>query len=517
MPRQSRSFNIGPLIGAIDEGTSSARFILFKAQTAEVVAKYQMEISRSYPNEGWVEQDPMEILKVVKTCITLTIQQLHDLGGSADDIVAIGITNQRESTVVWDKITGKPLHNSLVWMDTRTSSTIEQLLDKVPNNSRNKNYLKPLCGLPLSPYFSGVKLKWLHDNVPAIKKAIAAEKCLFGTIDTWLIWNLTGGPNGGVHVTDVTNASRTMLMNIDNLKWDPMLLKFIDINPSVLPAIKSSSEVYGNIADGPLKGIPISGCLGDQQSALVGQQCLARGEAKATYGTGCFLLYNTGNTKIDSSQGLLTTVAYKLGPKEKPVYALEGSVAIAGAALNWLRDNLTILPDFDAAEKIAEIAAQIESGEVYFVPAFSGLYAPYWQPNARGVIVGITEDTQSCHIVRAALESVCYQIRDILEAMVKDCGSSLKTLKVDGGMTANALLMQLQADLAGVSVIRPNMAESTALGTAMLAGAAVGYWDINSSISMQSTTWQPIYDDDQRDIKYSKWKLAIERCLGWDV
>ncbi|XP_060520452.1 glycerol kinase isoform X3 [Cylas formicarius] len=326
-----------------------------------------------------------------------------------------------------------------------------------------------------------------------------------------------GGKNGGIHITDVSNASRTMLMNIDTLKWDPVLLNFFGVSPNILPKIKSSSEIYGDIKVGPLRGIPLTGCLGDQQAALVGQQCLERGQAKATYGTGCFLLYNTGKARINSQHGLVTTVAYQIGSKETPVYALEGSVAIAGAALNWLRDNMDILPSFDHAQDIAEKASLIESGEVYFVPAFSGLYAPYWQQEARGVIVGISEDTQASHIVRATLDAVCFQTRDILEAMNKDCKSHLTHLQVDGGMTANTLLMQLQSDLTGITVIKPEMAESTCLGAAMVAGAAVGVWDLNAPMELPSQVWEPKLNDDERDMRYSKWNMAIEKAMGWDV
>ncbi|VEN60148.1 unnamed protein product, partial [Callosobruchus maculatus] len=388
---------MGPLIGAIDEGTSSARFAIFKAGTAEIVASHQQELVKVYPQEGWVEQDPVEILTVVRTCIEKAIDKLIAEGGNVNDIAAVGITNQRESTILWDKITGKPLYNSIVWQDVRTSSTVEQLLDTVPNKSRNKNYLKPLCGLPLSPYFSALKIKWLYDNIPHIKKAIDSGTCLFGNIDSWIIWNLTGGPNGGVHATDY-------------------YYNFLESNLQFCHRFKSSSEVYGIISEGSLSGVKLAGCLGDQQSALVGQQCLNKGQAKATYGTGCFLLYNTGNLKVHSSHGL-TTVAYQFGSDAPPVYALEGSVAVAGAAINWLRDNLGILPSFFDAQEIAEKADSVKTGEVYFVPAFSGLYAPYWQQEARGVIVGIAEDTDTSHIVRATLEAVCYQTRDILEAM----------------------------------------------------------------------------------------------------
>ncbi|KAL1517675.1 hypothetical protein ABEB36_001410 [Hypothenemus hampei] len=507
----------GPLIGAIDEGTSSARFILFRAGTAEVVTSHQHSLSQICPQEGWVEQDPMEILSVVNMCIEKTIEKLIAIGGNVSDIAAIGVTNQRESTVVWEKSTGKPLYNSIVWLDVRTSSTVDQLLEKIPNKTKNKNYLKPLCGLPISPYFSAVKVRWLIDNVQKVKKAIAANDCLFGTIDSWIIWNLTGGPNGGLHLTDVTNASRTMLMNIDSLKWDPVLLNFFGVPQAILPKIKSSSEIYGEIKDGPLKSLKLAGCVGDQQSALLGQQCLQRGQAKATYGTGCFLLYNTGTIKVSSAHGLITTVAYQLGPKSQPIYALEGSVAIAGAALNWLKDNMNLLPTFSDAQRIAEEAELQDAGEVYFVPAFSGLYAPYWQQEARGVIIGISEDTQSCHIVRATLDAVCFQTRDILEAMTKDYGSHLASIQVDGGMTANSLLMQLQADLAGIKVAKASMAESTALGAAMVAGAAVGLWDLTRPMDIPCEEWTPKLSDDERDMRYSKWKLAVEKAMGWDV
>ncbi|KAM3969071.1 glycerol kinase 1 [Aphomia sociella] len=505
----------GPLVGSIDEGTSSARFIIFKANSSEVVTSHQKELRQHFPQEGWVEQDPYDILEVVTTCIQIAIENLLKLGGKAEDIIAVGVTNQRESTIVWDKNTGKPLHNAIVWLDMRTSSTIDKLLDTVPNKTRNKNYLKPLCGLPLSPYFSAVKLRWLSDNVNAVKNAMKNGTCCFGTVDTWIIWNLTGGPNGGKHITDVTNASRTMLMNIENLDWDPLLLKFFEVPKSVLPAIKSSSEIYGYISDGPLKGKPISGCLGDQQAALVGQMCLQKGQAKATYGTGCFVLYNTGDIRVNSSRGLLTTVAYQLGSKNPPQYALEGSVAIAGAALGWLRDNLCLLENAKDSQMLAESAT--ENGSVVFVPAFSGLYAPYWRQDARGVICGITEDTNSNHIVKAALEAVCYQVRDILDAMNEDCGIPLQLLKVDGGMTSNSLVMQMQADLIGINVIKAGFTESTALGAALVA-----YWGLDSNtqvatIPMTSgTTYLPQITEDERDMRYKQWKMAVERSLGWD-
>lgn len=511
----SEDKKFGPLVGAIDEGTSSARFIIFKANSAEVVAYHQKELSQHFPQEGWVEQDPYAILEVVTTCIQKAIEKLEALGGSAKDIIAVGVTNQRETTIVWDRNTGKPLHNAIVWLDMRTTSTIEKLLDTVPNKTRNKNYLKPLCGLPLSPYFSAVKLRWLIDNVESIKNAMKKGTCCFGTVDTWIIWNLTGGPNGGKHVTDVSNASRTMIMNIENLNWDPLLLKFFEVPKSVLPEIKSSSEVYGYIADGPLVGIPISGCLGDQQAALVGQMCLQKGQAKATYGTGCFVLYNTGDIQVNSSRGLLTTVAYQLGSQTQAAYALEGSVAVAGAALGWLKDNMGLLETAKDSQVIAEKAT--DNGGVVFVPAFSGLYAPYWRQDARGVICGITEDTNTSHIVKATLEAVCYQVRDILDAMNEDCGIPLQILKVDGGMTSNALIMQMQTDLIGINVEKAGFTESTALGAALVA-----YWGVEPSkrgtaIPMNSgTTYMPKITDEERDMRYKQWKMAVDRSLGWE-
>ncbi|NP_001108335.1 glycerol kinase [Bombyx mori] len=505
----------GPLVGAIDEGTSSARFIIFKANSSDVVAYHQKELEQHFPQEGWVEQDPYAILAVVKTCIEKAVENLVALGGNPEDIIAVGVTNQRETTIVWEQGTGKPLYNAIVWLDMRTSSTIDKLLDTVPNKTRNKNYLKPLCGLPLSPYFSAVKLRWLSDNVDPVKNAMKKGTCRFGTVDCWIIWNLTGGPNGGKHVTDVTNASRTMLMNIENLNWDPLLLRFFEVPKSVLPDIKSSSEVYGYIADGPLKGVPIAGCLGDQQAALVGQMCLQKGQAKATYGTGCFVLYNTGDIRVNSTRGLLTTVAYQLGSNNPPSYALEGSVAVAGAALGWLKENIGLLDTAKESQTIAETAT--ENGSVVFVPAFSGLYAPYWRQDARGVICGITEDTNSNHIVKAALEAVCFQVRDILDAMNEDCGIPLQVLKVDGGMTGNQLLMQMQADLVGIDVIKAGFSESTALGAAMVA-----YWGVKTDIQgvpipmTSGNTYAPKISDDERDMRYKQWKMAVERSLGWE-
>ncbi|KDR21321.1 glycerol kinase 3-like isoform X2 [Zootermopsis nevadensis] len=465
------------------------------------------------PREGWVEQDPLQILKAVKDCVEITVDNLHKLDIDPSDIVAVGITNQRETVVIWDRCTGQPLYNAIVWLDVRTTSTVDEVLVDVRDH--NQDCLKSLCGLPVSTYFSAVKIRWLMDNVPEVKRAVERKRCCFGTMDTWLLWNLTGGKDGGLYITDVTNASRTMLMNIKTLQWDSTLCKFFRIPMDLLPEIRSSSEIYGYLTDGSLQGVPISGCLGDQQSALVGQMCFRQGQAKNTYGTGCFLLYNTGLSVVQSTHGLLTTVAYKLGKSANAVYALEGSVAICGAAMKWLRDNLRILGDISQSDKIAQSVT--DRSEVYFVPAFSGLYAPFWRKDARSVICGITEDTTDVAIVRAALEAVCFQTRDILVAMNKDCGIPLTKLLVDGGMTTNNYVMQLQADLCGIPVVRPLMTETTALGAAMAAGSAegIGVWDLNNLQGVGSDVFKPAISEDERDMKYSRWKMAIERSLGW--
>lgn len=505
----------GPLVGAIDEGTSSARFLVFAADTAEVLTYHQVSIEHHCPKEGWVEQDATEILNAVKECLRQTVFNLRQLTIDPSDIVAIGITNQRETTIVWNSETGEPLYNAIVWMDMRTTSIIDEMLQGIKNH--DKNYLKPLCGLPISPYFSALKLKWLLENVPKVQEALDNKQCMFGTIDTWLIWNLTGGVNGGVHTTDVTNASRTMLMNIKTLQWDPFLLSFFNIPPNILPQIRSSSEIYGYIQNDVLQGVPISGCLGDQQSALVGQLCLHKGQAKSTYGTGCFLLYNTGTAIIESSHGLLTTVAYQMGTNAAPVYALEGSVAIAGAGMKWLRDNLGILKNVKDSEAIAESVST--DNHVTFVPAFSGLYAPYWRKDARSVICGLTERSTSAHIVKAALQAICFQIRDILQAMKADTGTTLSKLLVDGAMVKNDLLMQMQADICGTPVIRPLMAETTALGVAIAAGCAEGIrkWDIRRESIVPRDIFLPAITENESDRLYAQWQKGIDRSLGWSL
>ncbi|XP_076262778.1 glycerol kinase 3-like isoform X1 [Rhynchophorus ferrugineus] len=505
----------GPLIGAIDEGTSSTRFLVFASKTAEVLTYHQKEVPHICPQEGWFEQDPMTILQAVKETIEVTCDNLKKLNINHEDIVAIGITNQRETTLLWDKLTGKPLCNALVWMDMRTSSTVDEILQ---NGKKSQNFLQNVCGLPVSTYFSALKIKWMMDNIPEVKKAMNENRCLFGNVDSWLVWNLTGGVKGGLHITDCTNASRTMLMNIETLKWDPQLCKIFNIPMNILPEIRSSSEIYGYIAESLiLSGVPISGVLGDQQAALVGQLCFNIGQAKSTYGTGCFILYNTGTSMVQSSHGLLTTVAYKLGPNQSPIYALEGSVAIAGISIRWLRDNLQIIKD---ASESGELAQEVgDTGEVVFVPAFSGLYAPYWRKDARSVICGLTEETKPGHLVKAALEGVCYQVRDVLEAMSLDCGIPLKKLLVDGGMTINDYLMQMQADYCGIPVVRPTMLETTALGAAIAAGSAQGVevWDAKKIQATPNDIFVPSISENGKDMKYTRWKMAIKRSMGWAV
>ncbi|KAK2155437.1 hypothetical protein LSH36_240g00014 [Paralvinella palmiformis] len=505
------------LVGAVDQGTSSTRFILFESNTAKMVTHHQKEISQIFPQEGWVEQDPVEILHSVTECIDETMKKLSALNLKPEMVKAIGITNQRETTIVWDKVTGKPLHNAIIWLDARTSETVEKLVKKTPN--RDKDSLRDKCGLPLSTYFSAVKMRWLLDNVDEVRQSVEKGHCLFGNVDTWLLWNLTGGLHGGKHYTDVTNASRTMLMNIHTLEWDDELCKFFDIPKAILPEIRCSSEIYGYLMETCLRGLPISGILGDQQAALVGQSCFKIGQVKNTYGTGCFLLNNTGNKPVESKHGLLTTVAYKLG-KEKPTfYALEGSVAIAGAAVQWLRDNLGII---EKSADIETLAADVDDTHgCYFVPAFSGLFCPYWQPDARGVICGLSQFTTKQHLARACLEAVCFQTCEVLDAMKKDSGLPIVSLQVDGGMTVNSLLMQLQADLVGIPVVRPAMAETTALGAAMAAGMAEGVavWHIDEDppSAQGAYMFQPRTNPEERAKRLSRWKKAVERTMHWEL
>ncbi|XP_048052988.1 glycerol kinase isoform X2 [Megalobrama amblycephala] len=523
MAASSNRIMLGPLVAAIDQGTSSTRFLVFNAKTAELLSHHQVEIKQSFPKEGWVEEDPKEILQSVYECMDRTCEKLTQLNIDISNIKAIGVTNQRETTLVWDKETGEPLYNAIVWLDLRTQSTVERLINKTP--SRNKNHLKHKTGLPISTYFSAVKLRWLMDNVEKVHEAVLSHRAMFGTVDSWLIWCLTGGKKGGVHCTDVTNASRTMLFNIHTLDWDPELCTYFDIPMEILPKVRSSSEIYGlmkissNLKSGPLTGVPISGCLGDQSAALVGQMCFKDGQAKNTYGTGCFLLKNVGTKPVMSDHGLLTTVAYKLGRDKPACYALEGSVAIAGAVVRWLKDNLGIIQTSTELEKLAADVGT--SYGCYFVPAFSGLYAPYWEPSARGIICGLTQFTNRSHLAFAALEAVCFQTREILDAMNQDSGIHLSQLQVDGGMTSNRLLMQLQADILCIPVVKPSMPETTALGAAMAAGAAEGVsvWSLNPEdlTEVTSEKFEPQINPEESELRYARWKKAVQRAMNWET
>ena len=490
---------------AIDQGTTSTRFMIFD-HGGKVVEVDQREHEQIYPKPGWVEHNPMEIWQRTEEVIA---EALKKSKVDPKDIAAVGVTNQRETTVVWEKATGKPVYNAIVWQDTRTDTICNDLA-----KSGGQERFRPKVGLPLATYFSGPKIKWILDNVPGIRAKAEKGEVLFGNIDTWVIWNVTGGPKGGVHVTDVSNASRTMLMNLETLDWDPEILKIMGVPRAMLPAIKASSEKYGT-ATGALAGIPVSGDLGDQQAALFGQTCFSAGEAKNTYGTGCFMLLNTGNKPVQSKNGLLTTLGYKIG-SEKAVYCLEGSIAITGALVQWLRDNLGLIQksaDIEALAKTVE-----DNGGIFFVPAFSGLFAPYWKSSARGAIVGMTRYINKGHIARAALEATAFQTREVLDAMNKDSGVNLTALKVDGGMVYNELLMQFQADILGVPVIRPTVAETTALGAAYAAGLAVGFWkeveDLRANWG-KDKEWKPAMDPALREKEYKGWKKAVTRTFDW--
>ncbi|MDW8350768.1 MAG: glycerol kinase GlpK [Anaerolineae bacterium] len=497
-------------IAAIDQGTTSTRCILFD-RAGQPVATAQQEHRQIYPKPGWVEHDPMEIWAKARAVFT---EALARINARVADVAAVGITNQRETTIVWERATGRPIYNAIVWQDTRTAEICAELA-----KGGGQDRYRAKTGLPLATYFSGPKLKWLLDNVPGARARARDGELLFGTVDTWLIWNATGR-----HVTDVTNASRTMLMNLATLDWDDDILGDLDIPRAMLPRIASSSEIYGEMRE----GAPVAGDMGDQHAALFGQTCFAPGEAKNTYGTGCFMLMNTGETPIPSANGLLTTLGYKIGDA-KPIYALEGSIAITGALVQWLRDNLGLIRQSDEVEALARSVE--DNGGVYIVPAFSGLYAPYWRDDARGVIAGLTRYANKGHLARAALEATAYQVRDVLDAMNRDIQaraqsadggtlpiSGLQTLKVDGGMVRNELLMQFQADILGVPVIRPTVSETTALGAAYAAGLAVGYWrsveDLRANWRADKQ-WQPSMDVATRDRLYRGWQKAVTRTFGW--
>jgi glycerol kinase len=490
---------------AIDQGTTSTRCMIFD-HSGGVVGIDQKEHQQIYPKPGWVEHDAMEIWIRTQEVIS---GALSKAGVNVNDIAAVGITNQRETAVVWDRKTGRPVYNAIVWQDTRTDTICNELAAQ-----GGQDRFREKVGLPLATYFSGPKIKWILDNVEGVRAQAEAGDVIFGNIDTWLIWNLTGGSQGGVHVTDVTNASRTMLMNLETLDWDDEILSIMGIPKAMLPAVKSSSEVYGT-ASGALGGIPVSGDLGDQQAALFGQTCFDVGEAKNTYGTGCFMLLNTGTKAVQSKNGLLTTLGYKIGD-HAAVYALEGSIAITGALVQWLRDNLKLI---EKSSDVEILAKEVEdNGGIYFVPAFSGLFAPYWRSDARGVIVGMTRYVTRGHIARAALEATAFQTREVLDAMNKDSGVNLTALKVDGGMVFNDLLMQFQSDILGVPVVRPKVAETTSLGAAYAAGLAVGFWskvdDLRANWG-KDKEWTPQMDAAKREELYAGWLKAVTRTFDW--
>ena len=492
-------------VGALDQGTTSTRFIVFNHSGA-VVAIDQREHEQIYPRPGWVEHDALEIWA---RCREVIGGALAKAGLTALDLAAVGVTNQRETAVVWNRRTGQPIHNAIVWQDTRTDAFIAELA-----RDGGQDRFRSRVGLPLATYFSGPKVRWLLDTVPGAREMAESGDLLFGTIDSWVIWNLTGGAGSGVHVTDVSNASRTMLMNLRTLDWDDEMLAVMGVPRAMLPAIKGSSEVYGE-AVGELAGVPVAGDLGDQQAALFGQTCFAPGEAKNTYGTGCFMLLNTGTEPVASKSGLLTTLGYRIG-SAPAVYALEGSIAITGALVQWLRDNLGLIADSADVETLAKTVD--DNGGVYFVPAFSGLFAPYWRADARGVIVGLTRYVNRGHIARAVLEATAWQTREVLDAMNADSGVPLKALKVDGGMVHNELLMQFQADVLGVPVIRPKVAQTTALGAAYAAGLAVGFWSTLDDLRSHwagDREWRPAMDGARRQKEYGLWKKAVTRTFDW--
>ncbi|NJQ01392.1 glycerol kinase GlpK [Streptomyces sp. PLAI1-29] len=496
----------GPFIAAIDQGTTSSRCIVFDTD-GRIIAVDQKEHEQIFPRPGWVEHDAAEIWANVQQVVDGAVDKA---GITAADVKAIGITNQRETTLLWDRATGEPVHNAIVWQDTRTDALCRELGRNVGQDRFRRE-----TGLPLASYFAGPKIRWLLDNVDGLRERAEAGELLFGTMDSWVIWNLTGGPDGGIHVTDVTNASRTMLMSLRTLQWDPKICDSMGVPMAILPEIRSSAEVYGEAKGGALAGVPVASALGDQQAALFGQTCFEKGEAKSTYGTGTFLLMNTADTPVNSYHGLVTTVGYRIGD-QPPVYALEGSIAITGALVQWMRDQMGLI---NSAAEIETLASSVEdNGGAYFVPAFSGLFAPYWRDDARGVIAGLTRYVTKAHIARAVLEATAWQTREITDAMRKDSGVELTSLKVDGGMTSNNLLMQKLADVLDAPVVRPLVAETTCLGAAYAAGLAVGYWPDTDALRRnwrRAAEWTPDMDAGEREREYRKWLKAVERTMGW--
>jgi glycerol kinase len=497
-------------VGAIDQGTTSTRFMVFDHGGCEV-ARHQVEHTQLLPQAGWVEHDPVEIVDRARQTMAVA---LANAGLAASDLVAVGMANQRETTVIWDPHTGRPYLNAIVWQDTRTAAIVSHL-----SRSPSADLIRGKTGLPVATYFSAPKVQWALAQVDGLAAAARQGRALFGTIDTWLLWNLTGGHHGGRHLTDVTNASRTMLMDLRSLSWDPVLLDIFEVPEQMLPQICPSGGDFGSIDTGAAHGarskVPVTAVVGDQQAAMVGQVCFGPGEAKNTYGTGNFVLSNTGRDIPRSGHGLLSTVCCQFRG-DKPTYALEGPVAVTGSAVQWLRDQLGLIKD---AAETEELASEVpDNGGVYFVPAFSGLFAPYWRPDARGAIVGLTRAATKAHLARATLESICYQTKDVLVAMAEDTGTTLDCLKVDGGVTANNLCMQLQADILGIPVSKPAVAETTALGAAYTAGCALGWWAGGEELRQiwrEGRRWEPQWDEDQRQTGYSLWQKAVDRTLGW--
>jgi glycerol kinase len=493
-------------LGAIDQGTTSTRFIIFD-RSGRIVASEQREHEQIYPRPGWVEHDPEEIWRRTQEVIAGVLEQR---ALRASDLAAVGITNQRETTILWDRKTGNPAHNAIVWQDTRVADAVAEFAKR-----GGQDRFRRQTGLPLSTYFSGLKIHWLLENVAGLRARAEAGDVLFGNVDTYLVWQLTGGPKGGIHITDVTNASRTQFMNLETLDWDAEILSAFQIPRAMLPRIRSSSEVYGTATESALKGVTLAGILGDQQAALVGQTCFQPGEAKNTYGTGCFLLMNVGVRPMPSQHGLLTTVAYRFG-QQPAIYALEGSIAITGALVQWLRDNLGLIQKSADIEALA--ISVTDNGGIYFVPAFSGLYAPYWKDSARGVIAGLTRYANKGHLARAVLEATAFQTREVLEAMENDSGIMLHSLRTDGGMVENNLLMQFQADILNRPVVRPTIKETTALGAAYAAGLAVGFYqsidDLHANWSVDHT-WHPNLESEKREDMYRLWKKAVTRSFDW--
>ncbi|KAJ3928137.1 MAG: glycerol kinase [Lentinula lateritia] len=528
------SLKKGEFVGSLDCGTTSVRFIIFD-KYAQIVAQHQLEFPQYYPNPGWHEQNPLEIQAHAEACIEQTISSLVASGYTKDSVKVIGITNQRETAFVWSRKTGKPLCNAIVWDDSRTKNLVAHYehvlqtkgIEVTPGvwkqGQEGIDALREISGLPLSTYFSATKVRWMIDNYPEVAQAHANDDMCFGTLESWLVYNLVGGVKQGLHVSEMSNAARTLLFNTTTLNWDPMLFKFFGLRQSIVGDVVSTSQTYGHIAVGPLAGVPIGGLVGDQQAALIGNKCLSKGEAKCTYGTGAFLLFCTGNEIVKSSHGLLSTVAFQPGPNSKPVFALEGSISSAGSAITWLKDSMRMI---SSSAQVNDLAAQEPtSGGVYFVTAFSGLLAPYWDSSATGLLIGITQYTNPSHIARATLEATAFQTRAIIESMVLDSGKDVANLKVDGGMTNGDLAMSILADLNGTEVIRPEMRESTALGSALLAGSAIGLfgWDLTkpeslSEVNTKGTrTFKPEMAASIREKKWTNWQRAVERSRGWEA